>query len=153
MGEYTDKVAARLARALETGEHALAATPGAPRGAMRSIAFGDGPRSRRSHTGEGRAELEAFGVPYAPQFVVVLTDRRLLWARTTMTGRARAVIAAIARGDIDDIGLGEGRVLGQHYGELRFTHRDGRRCTLEVARPYVPRASELVACFHGVAAG
>jgi hypothetical protein len=147
--EYTAKVAAHIAAALEPGERVLAAAPLAPRGSMRSIAYGNA----RRHLAPGRAELRNFGVAYARQFVVALTDRRVLWFRTSLTGRPKTLVTAMHRGDIDDLVLGSGRVLGQRFGQLRFTHRDARRCSLEVARAHAALANEMVACFHGVTAG
>jgi hypothetical protein len=145
--EYTGKVAAHVGAALEPGEQVVAAAPGAPRGSMRALAYGNGRLARDAVTA-GRTELAGFGVPYARQFVVVLTDRRVCWFRTTFTGRPKALVAALARGEVDDLVLGEGRVLGQRFGELRMVLRDGRRCTLEVARPFVARADDLVTSFH-----
>jgi hypothetical protein len=163
MGEYTAKVAAHVQRALEPCEAVLAASPGAPRGAMRSLAYGNGPRGAGRGTlsrprdasaelDEGRVELTGFGVPYAPQYVVVLTDRRFCWFRTSFTGRPKSLVAAMPRGDVETLLLGEGRVLGQRFAQLRFVATDGRRCTFEVPSRHAGHAERLVERFVGFAA-
>jgi hypothetical protein len=143
MGEYTTKVAAVVAKMLEPGEVVLAAVAAAPRGAMRAIAYGHA----RRHLAEGRAEARAFGVPAAAQYVLALTDRRFVWFRTSLTGRPKAQVGALARGDVGGVELGTARVLGQRYTELRFVRGDGRRCTFEVARLHAGAAEALVAAF------
>jgi hypothetical protein len=146
--EYTAKVAAHVAGALDQGEVVVAATPGAPSGSMRAIAYGRGRRLLVA----SEHDLAAFGVPYNRQYVIALSDRRFLWFRTTLTGRPKGIVATIMRGDVDELLLGEGRVLGQRFGELHFTRRDGSRCGFEVARIHVGQAEALVAAFHGVSA-
>src|SRR5829696_7193809 len=103
MGEYTERVATVVAGALEPGERVIAASPGAPRGSMRAIAYGKGrsDRGARAALDAGRSELRAFGVPWAKQYVVVLSDRRLLWFRTSMFGRPKSVVASMVRGDVE----------------------------------------------------
>jgi hypothetical protein len=146
MGEYTAKVAAHVAGMLEPGEVVLAAVAAAPRGAMRAIAYGHA----RRNLAAGRAEVAAFGVRPAPQYVLALTDRRFVWFRTTFTGRPKALVSAVHRGDVERLELGVGRVLGQRYTELRMTQRDGRRCTFEVARLHGGDADTVAAIFHGL---
>jgi hypothetical protein len=157
---YTAKVAAVVAGALETGEHLVVATPAAPRGTMKSIAYGNGPgrtaHSRRVRTNPalsaGVAELDTIGVAYAPQYVLALTDRRLLWFRTTFTGRPKGLVGALHRGEVEDLRLGEAAVVGQRYGVVRVTLRDGRRARFEVARVHARRAARFVDTFHDDAA-
>jgi hypothetical protein len=145
MGEYTERVAAQVVGLLEPGEPVLAATSCAPRGAMRGIARGDG----RRQTARGRAEAAAFGVEPAPQYVLALTDRRLVWFGTSLLGRPKAVAGAVPRGEVTSVELGTGRALGQHYTEVRLVARNGRRCTFEVARLHAGDAEALVASFVG----
>ena len=151
MGAYTERVAAALAGALVPGEQVIEATPGAPRGSMQALAFGGG-RGGKALLRTGMAECDAFGVPAQRQFVVVLTDRRFLFARTTLLGRPKTVVADVPRGDVAELRLGQGRALGQRYGELRFVRTDGRPCTFEVAGQYVGHAYDVVSAFNGVPA-
>jgi len=146
MGEYTAKVAAHVAGMLEPGEVVLAAVAAAPRGAMRALAYGNA----RRNLAAGRAEVAAFGVRPAAQYVLALTDRRFVWFRTTFTGRPRALVGTVHRGEVDRLELGVGRVLGQRYTELRVSCRDGRRCLFEVARLHGADADAIVATFHGL---
>jgi hypothetical protein len=154
MHEYTAKVAAAVAGALEPGETVVAATPAAPHGAMRAIAHGDGVRRPRvnPHLAAGLGEVDQFGVAFAAQYVIVLTDRRVVWFRTTFTGRPKAPVGALARGELDAVVVGDGRVLGQRYTEVRIRLRDGRQATFEVARVHGGRAEEFVAACNGAAA-
>jgi hypothetical protein len=152
MGAYTERVAGALAGTLVPGEQVVEATPGAPRGSMRALAFGGG-RGGKAELRAGRAELDVFGVGPQRQYVVVLTDRRFLFARTSVLGRPKAVVADVPRGEIAELRLGQGRALGQRYGELRFRRTDGRQCTLEVAGQYVGHAYDVVSAFNGVTAG
>jgi hypothetical protein len=141
MGEYTAKVAAHVAGMLEPGELVLAAVSAAPRGAMRALAYGHA----RRNLAAGRAEVAAFGVQPAAQYVLALTDRRYVWFRTSVMGRPKALVSGLDRGDVDRVELGVGRVLAQRYTELRFVRRDGRRCGFEVARLHAADADAFVA--------
>jgi hypothetical protein len=156
MGDFTTKIQTHIATALEPGEEVLAAASAGPKGTMQAMAHGDGGMRRRRigspRLAAGRAELEIFGVAAALQYVVVLTDRRFVFFRTTMFGRPKKLAGALDRGEIDSLTLGGAIALGQRYGELRFVRRDGRRATLEVARVQLPRAAALVARFTGAAA-
>src|SRR5690242_1257122 len=106
MGDYTEKVAASVASSLQPCERVVAATPAAPRGTMQSMARGDGPRPGphahpNRYLAAGHAQLDAIGVPFAPQYVLVCTNLRFVWFRTSMLGRPKGFAGSIPRGDVD----------------------------------------------------
>ncbi|MCU1430461.1 MAG: hypothetical protein JWL83_4461 [Actinomycetia bacterium] len=160
MRAYSAKIEAHVAGALDAGERVLAATPAAPKGAMQSMVRADGPtglsfpgclwgaRSGSRHLAPGRDELTLLGVPYAPQFVLALTDRRFLWCSTTVTGRPKKVLATLPRGVVDALVLSGAQLLGTRFGLLRFDLRDGRCATFEVAPVHLGRAREFAAAFR-----
>jgi hypothetical protein len=155
MHELPARSAATIARVLDDGEAVVAATPGAPRGAMRALAHGDGPRrpTRNPVLTAGYGQLQSLGIPYAAQYVIVLTDRRVLWFRTTFTGRPKALVAAMHRGELDDGRVTAARALGQAYAQLTLRVRDGREVTFDVARVHVEHAQEFAAaCKRATAA-
>jgi hypothetical protein len=121
---------------------------------MRAIAHGDGLRRPKvnAHLAAGLGEVDQFGVAFAPQYVIVLTDRRIVWFRTTFTGRPKAAVGALSRGDLDAVAVADGRVLGRHYPEVRIRLRDGRRATFEVGRVHAAKAEAFVAACNGAAA-
>jgi hypothetical protein len=156
MGDHTAKITAHIAASLEPGEVVLGAASAAPTGTMRAMAHGDGGlRGRRissPYLENGRAQFEIFGIDFALQYVVVLTDRRFLFFRTNMFGRPKGLAGAVTRGEIDRVALGSGIALGQRFGAFRVTRTDGRAVTFEVARLHLPRATDLVERFGAAAA-
>jgi hypothetical protein len=164
MERYTAKIEAFVAPAFEPTETIVAATPAAPRGSMDSMIHGNGPtgmsipgalwgaRSVTPGLTQARDELALIGVPYAPQYVLVLTDRRFLWCNTRMTGKPRQLIATAPRGAVETVSLLAGQVLVNRFGILRFGFVDGRWGNFEVARAHLARAQQFVAAFRRVEA-
>ncbi len=167
LGMDLQKMQAKCASVLESGETLVAAAKATPRGSAYAVIVGAaggvaaagvspglagagmiaGQKAGAGPTEEGRAEREAAGVDVGTETQVLLavTARRVAMIKLSAFGKAKEVLASVDRSEISGVTMGETKLFGQTMAEIVLTLGEDAEVGFGVARVHRKDGDSVVA--------